>query len=446
MPRRARAIPSSTIAGELRLAGSHHDNARSDSPRLRRGTASPILAARAKRDAIPRRSRGLSGVAGSEAKRRHERFAFTLFELILAIALSATLLVLIGSAINLYLVRVDASRSRVEEAQLARSVLAMMAEDLRAAFVYAPQDTSGVADLAANAASFDVDSLDAPSSAGSAGSAGSATSLSSSSTSSASSSSGSSGSGGEPEGVLPLGVHGTLEELIVDIDRLPRLDEPIAVANQSNAAAGTAMADATQTSRISDVKTIRYFVRRGDKVAPSSLAATSLSPAAQARAGGLMRQEIDRAVRTWAEQTGNQSLLETSGLVLVAPEVVHVEFRYFDGADVLDQWDMEEMGGLPLAIEVRIRIASADAPAAQTAMQYGVANLAGTDEYRQTVYLPLSALATGTAGSSSSASDSSTSSSSSDSSGSGSSGSSNSGGSNGGGNGGNTSFSGGTGR
>src|SRR5438552_2139751 len=51
------------------------------------------------------------------------RPGFTLFELILAIGLSSALLALIGTAINLYLVRVDASRSRVEEAQLARTVL-----------------------------------------------------------------------------------------------------------------------------------------------------------------------------------------------------------------------------------------------------------------------------------------------------------------------------------
>ena len=49
------------------------------------------------------------------------RPGFTLFELILAIALAATLLALIGTAINLYLMRVDADRTRVEEAQLARA-------------------------------------------------------------------------------------------------------------------------------------------------------------------------------------------------------------------------------------------------------------------------------------------------------------------------------------
>src|SRR5262245_40220728 len=87
------------------------------------------------------------------------RSAFTLIELILAIALSITLLALIGAAINLYLLQVDASRSRIEEAQLARSVLAMIADDLRATSIYTPQDTSGVASLVAASAKVDVNAI-----------------------------------------------------------------------------------------------------------------------------------------------------------------------------------------------------------------------------------------------------------------------------------------------
>ena len=59
------------------------------------------------------------------------------------------LLALIGTAINLYLMQVDASRTRVEEAQLARSILAMIADDLRATSIYQPQDTSAIAQLMA---------------------------------------------------------------------------------------------------------------------------------------------------------------------------------------------------------------------------------------------------------------------------------------------------------
>ena len=126
-------------AGELRLAGFGIED---------RGSR---IEKRRRRKALALRSSILT-----------PRPAYTLFELILAIALSATLLVLIGTAINLYLVRVDTSRQRVEEAQLARSILAMIAADLRATAVYQPQDTSAVAQLAANAAAFDVDEIDQP--------------------------------------------------------------------------------------------------------------------------------------------------------------------------------------------------------------------------------------------------------------------------------------------
>ncbi len=69
-------------------------------------------------------------------KRTFQRAGFTLFELILAIALSAVLLALVGTAITLYLTRIDAGNSRVEEAQLARSILAKIAEDIRGATIY----------------------------------------------------------------------------------------------------------------------------------------------------------------------------------------------------------------------------------------------------------------------------------------------------------------------
>ena len=56
----------------------------------------------------PRSLAGEPRLAGHTARAR--RSAFTLFELILAIALSVALLSLIGTAINLYLLQVDASR------------------------------------------------------------------------------------------------------------------------------------------------------------------------------------------------------------------------------------------------------------------------------------------------------------------------------------------------
>src|SRR6187551_439616 len=93
---------------------------------------------------------------------KRPRAGFTLFEVILAIALASVLLTLIGTAINLYLFQVDAGRTRVEEAQLARSVLSMIADDIRATTVYKPQDTSGIAQLMAKSATYNVDDIDKP--------------------------------------------------------------------------------------------------------------------------------------------------------------------------------------------------------------------------------------------------------------------------------------------
>src|SRR3954467_14118120 len=150
------------------------------------------------------------------AKPRNDSSGFTLFEVILAIALAAVLLTLIGTAINLYLVQVDAGRARVEEAQLARSILSMIADDIRATTVYKPQDTSAIAKLMATTAKFDVDDVDkAAAASGGLGKASAITSLSTGVGSLSSAAAlGASGTSGTPAGspddsdtdtTLPLG-------------------------------------------------------------------------------------------------------------------------------------------------------------------------------------------------------------------------------------------------
>jgi hypothetical protein len=319
------------------------------------------------------------------------RSAFTLFELILAIALSATLMVLIGAAINLYLLQVDASRTRVEESQLARSILSTIAADIRAASVYQTQDTSAVSQLAASAAAFDVDEIDqsgtftggSPATAGGSSAAGTGGSTSDD----AGMSSGGTATGGD-ESTLALapGLNGTFQELILDVTRLPRLDELFPAVPQQPGAAFTAVS----VARPSDVKTVRYLLRPGSAVAASDAATTSLVPAAQLQVGGLVRQTIDRAARDMAEQSGNTAVLE-SGQVLVAPEVVHVEFRYFDGVAAVDEWIMRERQAMPRAIEVRIWLADPNTAALSPSTS---GTLAGPPDnahmFSQTVELPLS--------------------------------------------------------
>jgi hypothetical protein len=153
------------------------------------------------------------------------------------------------------------------------------------------------------------------------------------------------------------------------------------------------MSSLRKTSQ-SDLKTVRYLVRRGQVVDESSKDATLLSPDAQYRGAGLVRQELDYNQRVRAEQVGDSGYLE-SGQVLVAPEVASLEIRYFDGTTVFDTWEMQTNLQLPVAVEVRLILVD---PEFAGSVQSALAN--GGREFRQTIFLPTarppSATATGT--------------------------------------------------
>jgi hypothetical protein len=355
------------------------------------------------------------------------RAGFTLFELILAIALAATLLALIGMAINLYLMRVDADRTRVEEAQLARSVLSMIADDIRGASVYQKQDTSAVAQLMAASTPFNVDSIDSARQSASAATATGASGANSAAAlgslsggSGASSAAGASGSAGgassassqsanqETDDTMPLGLNGSSEEVFVDVTRIPRQDELFATvtgytnapsASEANTGSASSSATTSNVNPPADLKTVHYFIRPGEAVTPGSIAVTSLDPNGQAAAGGLVRQEIPRRMRVFAEQNGSSGVLD-EGAVLVAPEVVQIQFRYYDGSQLVDTWDMKELKKLPMAIEVSISLKSARAGAAN-ADYSSQDTMNGSHTYRQVVGLPMGAISAASAGESS---------------------------------------------
>lgn len=325
------------------------------------------------------------------------RSGFTLFEVILAVALSATLLALISMAVNLYLVRMDNSRTRVEEAQLARGILATIAADIRATTVYQTQDISSVRQLAQASAAFDPDAIDqagtyaastlgtpaAATTTGGASTGGNTTGGSGgdSQNSASDASGGFSNDGSSPTGMKP-GLNGLTNELMLDVIRMPRLDELFPTVAGQPAAANMTGATVATMVKPSDAKSVRYFVRPGATVDASDPAATLLSPEEQLKVGGLVRQTLDRATRQMAEQTANSQILN-SGQQLLAPEVTEIQFIYFDGTQVLNQWDMSQAGSMPTAVDVRIWIAPDPIEAAEskTPLQPRM--------YNQTVELPL---------------------------------------------------------
>ncbi len=132
---------------------------------------------------------------------------------------------------------------------------------------------------------------------------------------------------------------------MIDISRLPRDDE-----YPSMQTAGAVMTDLP-----SDIKTVTYYIGPDPQVA-NNMAAASLGQVAQI---GLIRRELDRSVNRLAVMGGLQMDLLAGASQLVAPEVMSIEFAYYDGFQMLPQWDSTFMEGLPVAVEIRLTIASA---------------------------------------------------------------------------------------
>jgi hypothetical protein len=92
-------------------------------------------------------------------------------------------------------------------------------------------------------------------------------------------------------------------------------------------------------------------------------------------------------MRVFGEQNGGNATANTS-TALIAPEVTQIQFRYFDGSQLVDSWDMKEQNKLPVAIEVAIWLNSGNAD--QGASYYGAPNTGRV--YRQVVSLPMAGL------------------------------------------------------
>ena len=185
----------------------------------------------------------------------------------------------------------------------------------------------------------------------------------------------------------------------MDATRLPKQEELFSTttgytnaqsqASQSGSTPGTSSGG----TPASDLKTVHYFIRPGEADATGSASVTSLDPATQARIGGLVRQEIPRAMRNFAEKNGGSNVLE-SNAILLAPEVVRMEIRYFNGSEIGESWDMRELKSLPVAVEVRIWLRSPNATNEPISASYDAATLSETThEYRQVVYVPMAQVA-----------------------------------------------------
>ena len=324
--------------------------------------------------------------------RYRQRYAFTLLELILSLALTAVIAGLIGSLIQLYLVNQETGRDSVRQAQMARAILNMIAEDVRTTVRYQKFDTSGLVQLLSTdtGSSGGGASGGGASGAGGSGGGGSSGGASGGGASGGGASGGGSGGGASGGGAggasastapaaLPPGIYGSSTSIEIDVSRLPRPDEYY--PRMGNTSTGT-LGDMP-----SDVKTVGYYVQspRSDGVQDSlgqlSQEAASLTSAPVASPnGGLVRRSVDRAVTQYAYEIAQSSQLLRTG-ELIAPEVLALEFQYFDGATWQTQWDGSQQG-LPHVVKITIAM-QRDSLAKSKPLDPGIAISSITTSMRQ---------------------------------------------------------------
>jgi len=253
---------------------------------------------------------------------------FTLMEIVLAIALASVVMYLLTTAIELFLIRVDSSRSQVESAQLARTILDRIAADLNATRLVSPP---------AKAES----SSDSSSDSQGAGSPGGGDTPPASGV-----------TGGDDSASQELtsadiqGLYGTVEQLRVD---------RTSFANWQRA---VRQVEPLEPSAAADMPTsLRYYLIEGDAATSQSMAERGVSEEQTAAVRGLYRESIPTAaLREQPSALEGDQPTEDVRIELLAPEVVKLAFSYYDGEQYVDAWDPFEEGALPYGVEIRLTL------------------------------------------------------------------------------------------
>ena len=283
------------------------------------------------------------------SSRRRTNRGLTLLELLLALALTSIIMVVIAMSLDIYMRTLDRRQAIIEESQLARAILQQIANDLRSAVQVQTGDVEeGLAGL---------DGIDLAGGVGDLLGGDIAGDL----------------LGGGDTGLEDLlmeedlavtddlatsmippavpGLYGNQYQLQMDISRLPRVEEYQRLMNLED--------NFALTDIPSDVKTITYYVQGQDMVSMESMAEELDVVEDDVRLiNGLVRRNMDRAVTQFAADNGNTDALLNQGDV-IAPEVVSIEFQYWDGLLWLPEWDSEVEESLPVAVEIRLYLKSA---------------------------------------------------------------------------------------
>lgn len=244
---------------------------------------------------------------------RQRRVGYTLVEMLLATALCSVLLAALWMLMSTYGTLFDKGQQQVEQTQLCRALLEQFADDLRSAI----QDPLP-------------------------------------------------GTAGEPGGAAPrrrFGLSGSARELRFDVLQLtPQQGNPLPVGRTAGRSAEA------QAARVPELRTVHYTFsapNAGDELSEPGRQGlvrteldfeTPIDPKAAGPAEAPPREAADAGAT--AERPGEEPEADADDTRLSVPEVVSLQFRYFDGRGWTDGWNSLERKSLPAAVEIQLQIAS----------------------------------------------------------------------------------------
>ncbi|PNY37479.1 prepilin-type cleavage/methylation domain-containing protein [Rhodopirellula baltica] len=270
-----------------------------------------------------------------------------MLELLLTLALAIVLMTLVNSAFSFYVKSMDSSDAEMRRTMLANAVMQMIEDDLRATLHPTPIDTSALEELLKSTAS----------SGGGGGGSGQGDSGSTDTGTSDTDTSDPSVSTEETttEDTTALatnavvlqtpGLVGNQYQVQIDTSRLPRLEEYIVMMSTD---------PGVLVDLPSDLKTVTYYVQGADAIGIDDQL-SKLDGSTGTSSGGLVRRVLDRNVTSFAMTQGSLSALMQTG-ELLAPEIVAIEFSYWDGMLWQIQWNSDDVGELPLAIKIQMSV------------------------------------------------------------------------------------------
>lgn len=326
---------------------------------------------------------------------RSSRRAFSLIELVIALALSVVLISAIYAAISLHWKYETLGRERINRSQLSLAIIRKLSEDVGCVMFSVPKATTEDEDSSASSSTSTASSSSTTTTATQSSSTpqiaqstpvagtGTTTTSSSSGTSTASSSTTGSGSSssstqsGTPAVVTPtsLGITGTSDYVQLDVNLAQVQDFIIPVDTTGSATTSTTVSQTSDlvrvtwmliTPKLSDPQATgiaslvhnpalaRYVEDRLQESLPEGTASSTNTNSSSAIAS------TSSTSTTSSANSAATSLPEIPDTSVLAREVVSLQFRYYDGYAWVTDWNSSEMGRLPRAIEVTMGFLSQD--------------------------------------------------------------------------------------